>query len=151
MILVIDNSPTLDDCTTANIKLNKVGEIIEKEELHWPEYENSDSKRAYHAQVRGLILNEVVRRIDPQVGIFIYFYLPIYIFIILKTRLSWKCLCKSILKVTVADFEELFKYYEAFLLFDFCHRPAGKEMNVPLHNTFDKYSIFMNISGQNHE
>ena len=81
MSLVIDNSPTLDDCTTANIKLNKVGEIIEKEELHWPEYENSDSKRAYHGQVRGFILNEVIRRIDPQVGIFIYFYLLIYIFI----------------------------------------------------------------------
>ena len=76
MSLVIDNSPTLDDCTTANIKLNKVGEIIEKEELHWPEYKNSDSKRAYHGQVRGFILNEVIRRIDPQVGIlfiFIYF------------------------------------------------------------------------------
>jgi len=61
-----DKAPTLDECTTANIKLNKVGEIIEKEELHWPEYKNSDSKREYHAMVRGLVLNEVIRRIDPQ-------------------------------------------------------------------------------------
>jgi len=61
-----DKSPTLDECTTANIKLNKVGEIIEKEELHWPEYDKSDSKREYHAMVRGLVLNEVIRRIDPQ-------------------------------------------------------------------------------------
>jgi hypothetical protein len=80
---IIDKAPTLDDCTTANIKLNKVGEIIEKEELHWPEYKNSDSKREYHGQVRGLILNEVIRRIDPQVGFFIFIYL------ILKTRLRW--------------------------------------------------------------
>ena len=65
---IIDKAPTLDDCTTANIKLNKVGEIIEKEELHWPEYKNSDSKREYHSMVRGLILNEVIRRIDPQVS-----------------------------------------------------------------------------------
>ena len=67
MSSIIDKAPTLDDCTTANIKLNKVGEIIEKEELHWPEYKNSDSKREYHSMVRGLILNEVIRRIDPQV------------------------------------------------------------------------------------
>ena len=74
---IIDNAPTLDDCTTANIKLNKVGEIIEKEELHWPDYKNSDSKREYHGQVRGLILNEVIRRIDPQVGVFIFLCLLI--------------------------------------------------------------------------
>ena len=86
MSSVIDNSPTLDDCTTANIKLNKVGEIIEKEGLHWPEYKNSDSKRAYHGQVRGLILNEVIRRIDPQVGFFIF---HLSISFILKTRLCW--------------------------------------------------------------
>ena len=86
MSSVIDNSPTLDDCTTANIKLNKVGEIIEKEGLHWPEYKNSDSKRAYHGQVRGLILNEVIRRIDPQVGVFIF---HLSISFILKTRLCW--------------------------------------------------------------
>ena len=67
--LIIDKSPTLDECTTTNIKLNKVGEIIEKEELHWPKYKNSDSKREYHSMVRGLILNEVIRRIDPQVGL----------------------------------------------------------------------------------
>ena len=62
------NSPSLTDMTTANIKLNKVGEIIEKEELHWPEYNDSDSKRDYHGMSRGLMLNEVLRRIDPQVS-----------------------------------------------------------------------------------
>ena len=77
---IIDKSPTLDECTTANIKLNKVGEIIEKEELHWPEYDKSDSKREYHAMVRGLVLNEVIRRIDPQVWVFIFIF--IYLFIL---------------------------------------------------------------------
>merc|ERR1711997_142944 len=41
--------PSLDDLKTANIKLNKVSDIIEKEELHFPEYESSDSKREYHS------------------------------------------------------------------------------------------------------
>ena len=63
-----ENAPSLEDMTTANIKLNKVGEIIEKEELHFPEYKDSDSKREYHSIVRGSILNEVCRRIDPQVN-----------------------------------------------------------------------------------
>ena len=62
------DSPSLDDMKTANIKLNKVGEIIEKEELHFPEYKDSDSKREYHGMTRGNILNEICRRIDPQVN-----------------------------------------------------------------------------------
>ena len=62
--------PTIDDCSTANIKLNKVGEIIEKQELHFPEYEGSDSKREYHGITRGWILNEIARRIDPNVRAF---------------------------------------------------------------------------------
>ena len=62
-----EDSPSLDDMTTANIKLNKVGEIIEKEELHFPDYKDSDSKRQYHSVSKGLILNEVIRRIHPQV------------------------------------------------------------------------------------
>ena len=103
MCLVIVNSPTLDDCTTANIKLNKVGEIIEKEALHWPEYKNSDSKRAYHGQVRGFILNEIIRRIDPQVGIFIYLSTYLHYF---ENKVVLVCLCKSILKVTGPNFEE---------------------------------------------
>jgi hypothetical protein len=37
------------------------------------------------------------------------------------------------------------------LALDFCHRPVGKKPDQPQHNAFDKYSICMNISGQNHE
>ena len=64
------DSPSLDDLKTANIKLNKVSDIIEKEELHFPKYENTDSKREYHSFTRGIILNEIVRRIDPHVSWF---------------------------------------------------------------------------------
>ena len=59
--------PSLDDCLPASIKLNKVGEYIEKQELHFPTYKDSDSKREYHAMTRGMILNEIIRRLDPQV------------------------------------------------------------------------------------
>ena len=104
MSSIIDKAPTLDDCTTANIKLNKVGEIIEKEELHWPEYKNSDSKREYHGQVRGLILNEIIRRIDPQVGFFSFLFIYLLHF---ENKVALVQLCKSILKVTDANFEEV--------------------------------------------
>ena len=64
------DSPSLDDLKTANIKTNIVSDIIEKEELHYPEYESSDSKREYHSMTRGMIINEIIRRIDPKVSLY---------------------------------------------------------------------------------
>ena len=46
---------------TENIKKNFIGQFIEKQSQHFP---TSGSKTEYHAQVRGLILNEVFRRVD---------------------------------------------------------------------------------------
>ena len=59
--------PTIKEAWPENIKLNKIGEFIEEEKQHFP----SNSKTEYHALSRGLILNEVVRRIDPKVCKFI--------------------------------------------------------------------------------
>ncbi len=48
--------------TTEQIKANKVGEVIEKlRPIHEP-----GTKRMYHAVTRGWIVNEIVRRADPQ-------------------------------------------------------------------------------------
>lgn len=58
--------PTIKDAWTDNIKQNKIGQLIEKEPLHFPSYPDSDSKAQYHALTRGMIINEIVRRIDPK-------------------------------------------------------------------------------------
>ena len=58
--------PSIQDSWTENIKMNKMSELIETVE---PKYANLDkfgSKADYHAFTRGWILNEIVRRIDPQ-------------------------------------------------------------------------------------
>ena len=84
--------PSLDDLKTDNIKLNKVSDIIEKEELHFPEYEKSDSKREYHSFTRGFILNEIVRRIDTHVSSFFdkinIFVYSCLIFLMICTKFS---------------------------------------------------------------
>jgi len=55
--------PTVKDMWTENIKKNKVGQLIEKQKLHYP----SDTIKAeYHAITRGLIINEIVRRLDTK-------------------------------------------------------------------------------------
>ena len=57
-----------DDFLTENIKKNKVGEKIEscgtKFPLHNYNPDGTESRRCYHAQTRGLVLNEIVRRVD---------------------------------------------------------------------------------------
>ena len=59
--------PSTDVLWTENIKQNKVGEIIEKEAPHWPEKPGkSDSKFQYHGFTRGVIINEIARRIDTK-------------------------------------------------------------------------------------
>ena len=51
------------DLLTDNIKLNKIGKIIES---HRQTYiGGSDRKREYHAVTRGWIVNELFRRVDP--------------------------------------------------------------------------------------
>ena len=59
----------MKDCWTENIKQNKIGEFIEQQEQHFPvPKDNIAFKREYHMLTRGLILNEIVRRIHPEVG-----------------------------------------------------------------------------------
>ena len=60
-----ESIPTIRNAWYDNIKMNKIGAFIEKEKQHFPRI----SKFEYHAFSRGLILNEVIRRIDPKVSI----------------------------------------------------------------------------------
>ena len=53
----------LDDLLTHNIKDNRVGSIIEREELAFNQ--NNGNRRDYHAVTRGWIANELFRRVDP--------------------------------------------------------------------------------------
>ncbi len=50
-----------EDLLAANIKQNKIGQIIEAE----PQYFKTESPREYHAITRGWIVNELFRRADP--------------------------------------------------------------------------------------
>jgi CubicO group peptidase (beta-lactamase class C family) len=53
-----------DDLLPANLKLNKVGALIES---HTPRFPTGGrGKREYHAFTRGWILNELFRRVDPK-------------------------------------------------------------------------------------
>ena len=58
------------DCLRPNLKANVVGDVIEKTARKLPENnknpDGTDSKREYHAVTRGLILNEILRRVDPK-------------------------------------------------------------------------------------
>ena len=52
------------DFSRENIKAGCVSQWLEKEPAHW---DSPDvSRRAYHAITRGWILNEIVRRVDPE-------------------------------------------------------------------------------------
>ena len=58
-----------DDFRLENIKQNRISDILEKEPLHFPGFGgdgNSPTKREYHTITRGIVLNEIVRRVDPQ-------------------------------------------------------------------------------------
>ena len=53
-----------DDLLTENIKKNKIGEIIEKDSQYFwggPQY-----PREYHDFSRGMIANEIFRRLEPS-------------------------------------------------------------------------------------
>ena len=53
----------IEDLLTQNIKLNRIGEIIEKHPQRFRK--GADKQREYHAITRGWITNEIFRRIDP--------------------------------------------------------------------------------------
>ena len=55
---------SIKDAWIELIKNNEIGEWIEKQPLHFPQYPTHVSKSEYHAISRGLILNEIVRGID---------------------------------------------------------------------------------------
>ena len=61
--------PSFNVLWTDNIKKNQVGEIIEDEPQHFKEKNGFKYKREYHAFTRGTIINELVRRIHPEVSI----------------------------------------------------------------------------------
>ena len=63
--------PSIKDAWPENIKINKIGKIIEEEKQQFP----SISRTEYHAISRGLIINEIVRRVDPQVRILDHIFL----------------------------------------------------------------------------
>ena len=58
----LDHTFAKEDFYSENIKANKVGEIIEKYAQKFP----GETSRAYHVVSRGLILNEIIRRVDPE-------------------------------------------------------------------------------------
>lgn len=62
-LAVFNTSIPPDDLLTPNIKLNKVGRVIEGHALTYRSGENS--KREYHTVTRGWIANELFRRVDP--------------------------------------------------------------------------------------
>jgi len=51
------------DAWTENLKLNKVGEIIEDDSCF---FDDGDKSRRYHAFSRDWIANEIFRRIEPD-------------------------------------------------------------------------------------
>ena len=58
-----DTAIDVDDLLPENIKANRLGNIIEKQEQHFRSPEVG--RREYHAMTRGWIVNEVFRRVDP--------------------------------------------------------------------------------------
>jgi len=53
---------SLEDCLPKNLRLNKVGKMLEESEQEWPE----EGRRQYHGNSRGWIANEIFRRVHPE-------------------------------------------------------------------------------------
>ena len=62
-LAVFNTSINPEDLLTENIKLNKIGSIIEGHAQTYPK--GGDQRREYHAVTRGWIVNELFRRVDP--------------------------------------------------------------------------------------
>ena len=58
----LDHTFAKEDFYSENIKANKIGEIIEKCAQKFP----GKTSREYHLISRGCILNEIIRRVDPE-------------------------------------------------------------------------------------
>lgn len=53
---------SVEDCLPKNLRLNKVGKMLEESEQEWPE----EGRRQYHGNSRGWIANEIFRRVHPE-------------------------------------------------------------------------------------
>ena len=58
----INHTFSRDDFLLENIKANKIGQVFEKTSMEFPKR----TKREYHYLTRDCLLNEIVRRVDPQ-------------------------------------------------------------------------------------
>ena len=61
-LATLDHEFEPEDFWPESIKMNKVGEVIEKQALAWP----ANGRREYHALTRGWIANEIFRRVHPS-------------------------------------------------------------------------------------
>jgi CubicO group peptidase (beta-lactamase class C family) len=60
----LDESLNIGDLSPQTIKTNVVGRVIEKQR---PRYREGEfNRREYHSFTRGWVVNEIVRRVDPQ-------------------------------------------------------------------------------------
>ena len=59
--------PSFENAWKESIKQNKIGEFIEQQPAIFPEVDGIKFKREYHALSRGLMVNELVRRLHPEV------------------------------------------------------------------------------------
>ena len=69
----LDHSAKLADFSRENIKANVLGHPVEEAIPQWPVVEagaknpdGSETRRHYHSLTRGWILNEIIRRVDPN-------------------------------------------------------------------------------------
>ena len=67
----LDHTFDLQDFSIESIKNNVIGKAIESCKAKFPHHnynpsDGSESRRSYHAKTRGLVLNEIVRRVDLQ-------------------------------------------------------------------------------------
>ncbi len=65
----VNHSFKTTDFLPENIKKNVIGEVLEKEPYHEPLPAGPmkiKTPREYHAVTRALVLNEIVRRVDPR-------------------------------------------------------------------------------------
>jgi len=62
-ITALDVSLPAEDLHRPNLKLNKIGAVVAAQQ---PRFRSDGVRREYHMITRGWILNEVVRRADPQ-------------------------------------------------------------------------------------
>jgi len=60
---VLSKPISIEDCYPEMISSNAIGQIIEQEALNFPD---GEYRREYHYMTRGFILQEILRRVDPE-------------------------------------------------------------------------------------